>query len=478
MENSKEYFLKDAQAAISKAMKECLTLYEKDKYDEQPYLLLGGDLSGIQKFIYNIASRKAAKSLKARSIFLQEFITKTVEDFRKEMGISEEHIICCLGGKFYLLLPNTQKVVQTIDNLRCNTDKKLWNEHKGQLSLNIDYVTFAEANSDLWKCLADKLTEKKNQKYKSLLVDDFDKFFEPEKFNKNVKVCAVTGIESEDCVRLDDKDSDSPFVLPSVKKMTTEKGDGKTFEDYADGTYLGILRMDVDNLGKTFIDQQRDFVEYSAFSKWINAFFTDGLKEICETKYKDFVNIIYAGGDDVFAVGRWDKLILFAHDVRTAFEQYIGNENISISGGIVMVGEKFPIAKAAEMAGNAEDAAKNFNNSAKNAFNIFGKTISWKGEYDYVLSWKEKFVLKCKNDNMPRSILHKIMRFAELKRAGDMKYVWHTVYFLKRFTEGKNNAIKAFCEELQTEVLTSPRKYELMAVAARWAELELKEFIG
>jgi CRISPR-associated protein Csm1 len=257
--------------------------------------------------------------------------------------------------------------------------------------------------------------------------------------------------------------------------MTKEKGDGKTFEEYANGTYLGILRMDVDNLGKTFIERQSDFADYSAFSKWINAFFTDNLTDICNEKYKNFVHIIYAGGDDVFAVGRWDKLILFAHEVRETFRDYVGQEKISISGGIAIVGDKYPIAKAAELAGNAEDAAKKFNNGAKDAFNMFGETVSWNSEFDSVKEWKDNFLTQCEKENMPRSILHKIMRFAELKRQGDLKYVWYTVYYLKRFSENKNDAVKAFCEKLSKIVLSDSRKYDLIAVSARWAELELRD---
>lgn len=33
---------------------------------KNPLLFVGGDLSGIQKFLYNITSRKAAVSLKGR----------------------------------------------------------------------------------------------------------------------------------------------------------------------------------------------------------------------------------------------------------------------------------------------------------------------------------------------------------------------------------------------------------------------------
>ena len=90
--------------------------------------------------------------------------------------------------------------------------------------------------------------------------------------------------------------------------------------------------------------------------------------------------------------------------------------------------------------------------------------------------WKKEFVEHCtaKEKPMPRSIIHKIISFAEIMKKGDMKYVWHTVYFLKRFSENKNDVVKAFCEKLKMEVLKSNRNYELMAIAARWAELELR----
>lgn len=40
--------------------------YRPKEYNE---LFVGGDLTGIQKFLYNITSRKAAASLKGRSAF-------------------------------------------------------------------------------------------------------------------------------------------------------------------------------------------------------------------------------------------------------------------------------------------------------------------------------------------------------------------------------------------------------------------------
>jgi CRISPR-associated protein Csm1 len=558
-----------------------------------PVLFVGGDLSGIQKFIYNIASNKAAVSLKGRSFYLQLLIDSVIQRIISHPDIDANigNVVYSSGGKFYMFLPNTEKVCKAIADLKKEFEQSLWDDHNGQLLLNLDYVPFAYSTKnkticfekqiyktlgDLWKRLADKLSENKNQKFKSVLTKNFDTLFEPIKV-KGDKICAVTGIESETCVKLDPKDKEEKptYVLPIVKKQAdlgnvlkdvdyvlTYKGSGtskylnnrsncnivtvgtnnylfdqkeltlddaefrkitsadvtrikrinetaflatqlkgqkvsygfqfyggnkqaedagklKTFENLADNTYLGILRMDVDNLSKIFIkglrDEDKSFAAYATLSFLLDYFFSGYLNTIRNSAdFKDDVNILYSGGDDVFAVGRWDKLILFAQKIRKEFERFVGREDISISGGIAIVGNKFPVAKAAELAGEAEKEAKSFNNESKNAFNMLGETVSWDKEFDIVREWQGKFITMDSKYKMPRSILHKIMQLAELLKHEEMKYIWHTVYFLKRFSENKDDGIKGFCDELQFALLGNSRNFELIALAARWAELELK----
>ena len=60
----------------------------------------------------------------------------------------------------------------------------------------------------------------------------------------------------------------------------------------------------------------------------------------------------------------------------------------------------------------------------------------------------------------------------EMKR-GEYGYIWHTAYFLTRFSEGKSDRIVDFCRELMC-ILCDKRTYELIAISARWAELELR----
>lgn len=599
------------------AFADCLYMYKQEKSDDfiyqnqrmtlkdgvQPVLLLGGDLSGIQKFIYNIASRKAAVSLKGRSFYLQLLIDSIIQriiqhpDIKATLG----HVVYSSGGKFYMLLPNTDKVKSAIEEIKGSIEQELWEQHHGQLMVNMDYVPFAynvggsgidfedQKNQEiglLWKALAEKLTSHKNHKFKKVLLNNYEDFFDVQEVGGDVKVCAVTGIESDKCVAIDSKEKEKTYVLPIVKEQadlgktlkdadyivtyrsddsnkyiknrekidihsagihnymfdqleltvdyadfrkitsadtcrvkrinntdflaTQLKGNGcsygfqfyggnkqaqkdgrdKTFEELADKSYLGVLRMDVDNLGSIFIkglpDKDKSFSAYSTLSFMLDYFFSGYLNTIRE-KYEDDVNILYSGGDDVFAVGRWNKLIEFAADIRKNFAKFVGREDISISGGIAIVGDKFPIAKAAELAGEAEDRAKKDNGAKKNAFNLFGETISWKDDFGYVEQYKREFVSLINKEHLSKGILHKIKIYAlmikdnkeKVKRGKreDMSYLWHTAYYLSRYMEShkKNQCVYDFCKNLRDKELLNIRKYELMAVAARWAELELKE---
>lgn len=489
-------------------------------------LFVGGDLSGIQKFIYNITSKRAMVSLKGRSAYLRSY---TDEICGKILDVSalqwntmskDNMKIYCSGGKFYLQMPDSEEVRTSILEIREKAEKELWDKHQGQLSINIDFVPFVyegdkvkvDGKTDniglLWTKITEKFNALKNQKFKSLLLED--NLFEVQKVGGDVKVCQITGIEGAKEYTFNFKDSDGEkqdvlTILPSVKEQINlglklrDKQHFKMLEEYADGTYLGVLRMDVDGLGARFIKGFESVRKYKDFSGKLDKFFDaeNGNLHTIQECYKEHLNIVYAGGDDIFVVGRWDKVIDFANDVRTQFAAYckeaLNDTSLSISGGIAIVNAKYPIAKAAEMAGEAEDAAKKYNNSKKKAFNMFGESVSWDNEFDYVKSYKDQFVTLIDKCGLSRGILHKIMTYAAIvkenqtieeenkngnnKRKPDMSYLWHTAYYLTRFMgkEKDNKVVYDFCKDLRDKQLVKTDNYRLVSLAARWAELELRE---
>ena len=491
-----------------------------DKTQVFNQLFVGGDLSGIQRFLYNISSKKAAVSLKGRSYYLRQLMENVCADIRQAAeanGAKAVEVIYSSGGKFYLLTDNTPQIVQAVETCAKQAKKKLWEEHRGQLGLNVSHVPFNE-NLDgtvdcqdaprqkpgyLWKLVNADFAHQKNQKFKELLTESYPDFFEPIPVGGKPKVCAITGVESPDCVKMltDGKDGEM-YVLPSVRQqiqlgeeLRMQEG-FKTFEEYAGNTYLGILRMDIDGLGKRFIEGFDSIDKYKAFSKRLVDFFEGDIKKIQqEPVFKPYLNIIYAGGDDLFVVGRWDKVVDFAERIHQETKEHFGDDGISISGGISIVQQKFPIAKAAELAGEAEDAAKHFRDGEKNAFCLLGKTVSWNEEFNYVKSFKQQFVTFIKEHGLSKGILHKLMLYSSIAdrnklrrkegKAEDFSYIWHISYYLTRFmkryeSNQSNRDIFDFCRSLRDREIDyhNGRKLELIALAARWAELELKDDIN
>ena len=546
-------------------------------------LFIGGDLSGIQKFLYNITSRKAAVSLKGRSASLSDEmknVYKTAIDAVIRAGgkITPDDMLYCSGGKFFfkasINADSQDRVCKALDNCLVSFRKYFWQEHRGLLGVNICYVAFNEKDDfinvegkygeppyvgtakgpgQLWKVISAGFAQQKNQRFRELILSDYDNFFghgDQLKMKANRKICAVSGIEF-DTTNLDKTRYTITYkgteiiVLPSVMKQIekgeTLRNDPKRgfllFEQYATtdigrlkgnegDTYLAILRMDVDGLGKRFIVGFSSFREYKKFSNNLYNFFEKNVEDKLLNKkidgsidsFKQYLNVIYAGGDDLFIVGRWDKVIEFAKLIHDETEKRFAAEGISISGGIAIVKPKFPISKAAELAGEAEELAKHYSQE-KNAFHMFGKTISWnrrnpyppnvKNQYNhefaYVEHFKNRFVEYISKYNtdfgFSKSILHKIMLYAYLaeinkERMGkgkspDYSYLWHISYhltrFMDRFKDYRNERdntkriikeeLYKFCCNLRDEQLlgNKGRNLQLIAVAARWAELLLQD---
>lgn len=480
-------------------------------------LFVGGDLSGIQRFLYNISSKKAAVSLKGRSYYLRQLMENVCSDIKNAAeanGAKTVEVIYSSGGKFYLLTDNTPQIVQAVETCAKQAKQKLWEEHKGQLGLNISHVAFNEHPDGtidcqdalgqkpgyLWKMANADFARQKSQKFKDILTESYQDFFEPIPVGAKPKVCTVTGIESLDCIKVKDLcEEGDAYVLPSVYQQIQlgeglrQQEESKTFEEYAGTTNLGILRMDIDGLGKRLIEGFASIRDYKVFSKRLVDFFEDEIMKIQrEPVFRPYLNIIYAGGDDLFIVGRWDKVIDFAERVHQETKKRFGSDGISISGGIAVVQPKFPIAKAAELAGDAEDAAKQFRNGEKNAFYMQGKTISWDKEFDYVKSFEQQFVSLIKEYSLSKSILHKLMLYSSIAdrnkerrkegKAEDYSYIWHISYYLTRYMKRyeSNQTVLDFCRSLRDRELDyrNGRNLELIALAARWAELLLKDDIN
>ena len=159
---------------------------------------------------------------------------------------------------------------------------------------------------------------------------------------------------------------------------------------------LGVCRMDVDNLGQSFVSgyecaaesdpvKRQHFVTLSrtaAFSRQMSLFFKGYINPILSGEFEHCralqVAVVYSGGDDVFLLGAWNDVITAATRITDAFHAYTSGA-LTISAGIGMYDAKYPIRMAAEETAALEQHAKN--EPGKNAIALFDPqehhTYSW-----------------------------------------------------------------------------------------------------
>lgn len=466
-------------------------------------LFVGGDLSGIQNFLYNISSKKAALSLRGRSRYLDDYMKGVYKELTDQMPSKE---IYNSGGKFYFITEDKPENRTKINQIAKEKNQELWDKHFGLLSINIAYVPFEEMAEDkvkvfepeetdkigiLFRRITQEFAKQKQHKFKDVILDNYDKIFFVQQVSDKTGVCDVTGIESDELCEIE-----GLRVLPSVMEQIEKGREIKEsekirsdFADYCEGSYLGVLRMDVDGLGTRFARGFNNWKEYTTFSNALQDFFSKKIKGFID---KQYVEIIYAGGDDVFAVGKWDKLIDFAYKVHTELETSFNKEEIHISAGLVIVNPKFPIAKAAEISGDAEEKSKRYikdkdkedtkQKPTKNAITFFNETISWQEEFEKVREDKDQLIDLVTTHNMSKGLLHKIMYYYQMQKESEkdkkrMSYIWHSAYYLTRFMNKykDENNVYNFCQQIRDTRITNAKELKLLAIACRWAELILRE---
>lgn len=180
----------------------------------------------------------------------------------------------------------------------------------------------------------------------------------------------------------------SPVVLNMEEICSLADNETKKWGD----PKLGILKMDVDNLGAIFAygldSNTRSLSKFLTLSRMIEVFFGKNLNSICK-EVSEFINpeigtqtvngtmfyITYAGGDDLVVIGPAAGIIKLAETIRNRFAQYTRNENITISAGIAIQRPTQPIRYGVLEAERQLDLSKEAPN--KNSVSMIDTTISF-----------------------------------------------------------------------------------------------------
>lgn len=313
-------------------------------------------------------------------------------------------------------------------------------------------------------------------------------------------------------ILLNGKDFKGDYVLEkymtynicSMQFYGGNRFNGNTYEEMCDNegfSRLGVLRMDVDNLGSIFQggipETKASLSRFAALSRSFDYFFSGYLNVICAEYERDARSfIVYSGGDDVFIVGSWDTTIDIAHQIQDDFHRYTCfNPAFSISGGIAILGAKFPIIAGAAESAEEEERAKGHEcaGDKKDSISFFSMPLNWKKEYSTVKKLKDHIAELLYSDSLPKSFLSKIMEHAmnagfKNHKISNYQIYWHLAYDLKRMEERYKSSketlslldkcINEVCHtngQLDGREITSfYNSLELWAFACRWAELEYR----
>jgi len=273
---------------------------------------------------------------------------------------------------------------------------------------------------------------------------------------------------------------------------------------------IGVLRMDVDNLGQLFIrgfawaekKQMGSLSRVATLSRQLNMFFSGYIMQLLKDEHK--AQIIYAGGDDIFLIGSWDVLPEVANHIRQDFQAFAAfNPDFSISGGISMVRGKYPIASAAELAGEAEAKAKLWQRKVgslsvdKNALCMLDTVIGWE-DYTAVEKLRDMLASASKSNHAILSRMREVVQAhktylllnssagVERSEIADLaqwqKWRWQLVYQLQRLAK-RNPVLEEEIQQIRKALLennidgreSDTLVLDWLALPTRWTEYLQRE---
>lgn len=175
------------------------SLKQMPKNNDNHFMLINGDVSGIQDFIFNIPSKGAAKTLKGHSVYVSLLTDVLARYLISKLNLKEANILYNGGGNFYILAPKVCE--EKFISLRRNISQQLLKFHGGAIYIALDYISlspedFTEFNLQ-WERVKEKVNAVKNKKWAEIgLQENYQAIFGPFGYGSEDNAhCQLCGIE-------------------------------------------------------------------------------------------------------------------------------------------------------------------------------------------------------------------------------------------------------------------------------------------
>jgi len=553
------------------ALATCLYYYSQENEfkftdKEDAYLIVNGDISGIQKFIYKISSPKEAqkgmsKRLRGRSLYLNLINDAIVNRIINDLELTPANILFCGGGHFILILPNTKKAKGVLESVGNDVNSMFLKKFNADLYLAIASKPSSGQDLEDFGGVMDDLAFENLKNKRSKFKGFFKELFEKEE-EIPYQTCPVCGsgngsndLFCDECMEhevLGKNIANADYIIkvlsPKSKTDFQELGVGYYFEnkgthltnkikdlaqkhefievlrpnnsDYFDlidplkefnnisygftfmgntvpqhphkGTLyfshlaeiskgtnkMGILKMDVDNLGKIFSRglENPSISRVSTLSSFMDLFFSGYINQIagryrvlenicpscqddvtfdkiylnfgdedsnievyrevngkvcskCEKTAIPTIYTTYSGGDDLLVLGPYDHIIEFADELRREFKEWTCyNDDISISAGIFIAGPKFPAERGIRFADNSLSTSKD---CGKDMITLFDETVIWETKepykgFDDIINFAFKLEDLSETKKISKSLVYSMLTmwqdtFSSIKSASNQK---------------------------------------------------------
>ncbi|MDR1448069.1 MAG: type III-A CRISPR-associated protein Cas10/Csm1 [Candidatus Ancillula sp.] len=134
------YYLQDKK---EKDFKRVLKDNSTDFYQEKAFLMVNLNISGIQDFIYTIVDGGAAKTLRARSFYLEMMTEYFIDKLLNNVDLSRASLLYSGAGSAYLIFANTDETKRKVDEFEMQINNFLLDTFGISLYLATAYCEFS-----------------------------------------------------------------------------------------------------------------------------------------------------------------------------------------------------------------------------------------------------------------------------------------------------------------------------------------------